>query len=138
MINMQGIKIVQMEYMDTLDGDESIEITTATRVDGGGPMGTKKTYRVKLNDVLELYAARRDNPNQVTAAQVGAFSQAQITTLLEGYLTANGTAVNADRLGGQTLLQVIDAARDGLVTRVEYDDDLTQLADAFVDAANLF
>ncbi|MNB61189.1 hypothetical protein D3C87_957890 [compost metagenome] len=82
-----------------LSGEDSVEITVSTRADGGEGL-PKKTYRTTIGDILSIYAARRDNPNQVTAEQVGTFDKEQILELLERP-GEDDVAGNALRLGGK-------------------------------------
>lgn len=83
-----------------LSGEESVELTVTTREDGGAGM-VKKTYRARIYDLLSIYAARRDNPNQVTAEQVGAMTEERTQELLDGKLGADEVAVDALKLGGK-------------------------------------
>lgn len=99
---------------ELLSGDDSIEITVSTRTDGGAGMG-KKTYRTTLNAVLSIYARRRDNPNEVTAAQVGTYTLEQIEELLKGKLGVEGVAVNSMQLDGKSRQEIIEEARQGQV-----------------------
>lgn len=109
------VSIAQLDPLEQelLSGDDSIEITIATRADGGGT--GKKTFRTTLNSVLSIYANRRDNPNQVTAAQVDAYTIEQITNILQDKLGVNGIAVNSMRLDGATKEEIIAEARAGTV-----------------------
>lgn len=97
---------------ERLSGEDSVEITVTTRSDSGAGM-EKKTYRTNLNAILSIYAARRDNPNQVTAAQVGSYTIAEIESLLLEKLGVDGVAVNALRLDGMTREEIIQEARQG-------------------------
>jgi len=99
---------------ELLSGEDSIEITVSTRADGGAGF-VKKTYRTTLNAVLGIYAKRRDNPNQVTAEQVGTFTVDEIRVLLEEKLGVNGIAVNALKLEGMTRQEIVEEARQGTV-----------------------
>ena len=109
------VSIAQLDPLEQelLSGDDSIEITIATRADGGGT--GKKTFRTTLNSVLSIYANRRDNPNQVTAAQVDAYTIEQITNILQDKLGVNGIAVNSMKLDGATKEEIIAEARAGTV-----------------------
>lgn len=94
---------------EQLSGEDSVEITVRSRADGGEGM-EKKTYRTTLNAILAIFAARRDNPNQVTAEQVGTLTVAQIEDLLKEKLGVEDVAINALKLEGKTLQEVLDAA----------------------------
>lgn len=109
------VTIAQLDplELELLSGDDSIEITTSTRPNGGLPV--KKTYRTTLNSVLSIYARRRDNPNQVTAEQVGTYSIEQIAALLKEKLGVDGIAVNSLKLDGATKSEIIAEARAGTV-----------------------
>jgi hypothetical protein len=58
-----------------------------------------------------VHRARQDNPHDVTAEQVGAYSKPETDALLAQRLATNATATNADRLGGQTPAEIIRAAK---------------------------
>lgn len=94
---------------EQLSGEDSVEITVRSRADGGVGM-EKKTYRTTLSAILAIFAARRDNPNQVTAEQVGTLTVAQIEDLLKEKLGVEDVAINALKLEGKTLQEVLDAA----------------------------
>lgn len=109
------VTIAQLDplELERLSGDESIEITISTRPGGGGT--GKKTFRTTLNNVIGIYARRGDNPNNVTAEQVGSYTIEQITALLKEKLGVDEIAVNSLRLEGKTKQEVIDEARSGTV-----------------------
>jgi len=94
---------------EQLSGEDSVEITVRSRADGGVGM-EKKTYRTTLSAILAIFAARRDNPNQVTAEQVGTLTVAQIEDLLKEKLGVEDVAIDALKLEGKTLQEVLDAA----------------------------
>lgn len=98
---------------ERLSGEDSVEITVSTRSDGGVGMA-KKTYRTNFNAILAIFAARRDNPNQVTAAQVGSYTIQEIEDLLKDKLGVDDVAVNALKLDGRTREEIIDEARQGI------------------------
>lgn len=85
---------------ELLSGEDSVEITVSTRADGGAGL-VKKTYRTSINTILSIFAARRDNPNQVTAEQTGSFTKEQIIDLLKEKLGVEEVAVDALKLGGK-------------------------------------
>lgn len=142
--------IAQLDPLEgeLLSGDDSIEITISTRPGESGP--GKKSFRTTLNSVLGIYAKRRDNPNQVTAAQVNAFTIEQIQALLEEKLGVDGIAVNSLKLDGATKQEIIQEARAGTAhnadnlggiaaedytTHEEYFDALDGLTQSFTDMA---
>lgn len=83
-----------------LSGEEAVEITTSTCTDPG-PEGAPRSRRISLDDLLSLYAKRRDNPNHVTAEQVGSLTEKQIRDLLEEKLDAGAVAKDSEKLGGK-------------------------------------
>lgn len=83
-----------------LSGEEAVEITTSTCTDPG-PEGEPRSRRISLTDLLSLYAKRRDNPNQVTAEQVGSLTKEQILDLLDGKLDESAVAKDSEKLGGK-------------------------------------
>ncbi|MNI60855.1 hypothetical protein D3C76_25350 [compost metagenome] len=99
---------------EQLSGEESVEITVRTRADGGASF-EKKTYRTTINALLAIFAARRDNPNQVTANQTGTYSATEIEDLLKEKLGVDDVAVNALKLDGMTREEIIAEARSGTV-----------------------
>ena len=65
------------------------------------PAGVKAHVDAGVGAALTAFAARRDNPHVVTAAQVGSYTQAQVDTLLQGKLGETATAADSARLGGR-------------------------------------
>lgn len=63
---------------------------------------------------LAGHLADRDNPHRVTAEQVGAYTKDEIATLLLDKLNSNGTAVNSDKLGDMSLMELVDYIRDNM------------------------
>jgi hypothetical protein len=57
------------------------------------------------NGVLQAHITNYNNPHEVTAAQVGTLTTAQINSLLAGYVTTTGTAANTLLFCGQTPAQ---------------------------------
>jgi len=110
------VSIAQLPLLDPqlLSGEDSVEITISTRVDGGAGF-EKKTYRTSISAILNIFARRRDNPNQVTAEQVGTFTVDQIRALLAEKLGVHDVAVNALKLDGKTRQEIVDEARAGTV-----------------------
>ncbi len=58
------------------------------------------------NAILQAHITNYTNPHQVTAAQVGAYSTAQVQTILAGYLPIAATAANSTLFCGLTMAQV--------------------------------
>lgn len=73
-------------------------------------------YRLNLlyANSIEPHVLDTDNPHQVTAQQVGAYSVSQVNELLEDYLQASDTAMNSVKLGGRTTEEL----RDWLMTNM--------------------
>jgi hypothetical protein len=115
-----------------LSVEDSVEITVSTRVDGGEGLA-KKTYRTSVGAILGIFAARRDNPNQVTAGQVGAYSIAEITSLLLEKLGVDGVAVDALKLDGKSRSEIIAEARSGSSYDSEHLGGLPASAYVLVD-----
>lgn len=65
------------------------------------------------NGVLNAHITNYSNPHEVTAAQVGAYSTAQMDSTLAGYLTLTGTAANAALAYGLTQAQLTSAILAG-------------------------
>jgi hypothetical protein len=58
------------------------------------------------NAVLQAHITNYENPHETTAAQVGAYSTAQVNSLLAGYVTSTGVAANSALFCGFTLAEV--------------------------------
>lgn len=109
-----------------LSGEDSVEITVSTRADGGVDL-VKKTYRTNINAILSIFAARRDNPNEVTAEQTGTFTKEQIEELLRTKLGAEEVAVDALKLGGKLAEEYLLVA-DFQHTLISVTDEINDLA----------
>lgn len=57
-----------------------------------------------------VHRANLNNPHQVTAAQVGAYTQLQVDALLTDKMGRSDTAANSERLEGQTSAEIIRQA----------------------------
>lgn len=142
------VTIAQLDPLEQglLTGDESVEITIATRPDGGG--SGKKTYRTTVNSLMSIYGRLKNNPNDVTAEQVGTYTTAQIIELLKEKLGVEDVAINSLRLEGSTKQEVIEEARSGTVNdsthlgglpfgdytlNVDFADALEQLSESIDD-----
>ncbi len=60
------------------------------------------SLRSQINTDLNGHAGRTDNPHSVTAAQVGAYNQTEVNTLLTSYLKKVDTAPNSILWNGRT------------------------------------
>lgn len=116
-----------------LSGEDSVEITVSTRANGGVDL-VKKTYRTNINAILSIFAARRDNPNQVTAEQTGTFTKEQIEDLLKTKLGAEEVAVDALKLGGKLAEEYLLVA-DFQHTLIAVTDEINDLASGLEAAA---
>lgn len=103
---------------ELLSEEDSVEITIRTRTDEGAGYA-KKSYRVKISDILRIYGNRRDNPNKVTAEQVGTYTYDEIRILLEGKLGVGAVAVNSMKLDGKTRQEIVEDIRAGSVNNAE-------------------
>jgi hypothetical protein len=65
------------------------------------------------NAVLNTHITNYANPHQVTAAQVGAYSTAQMDSTLASYLLKTGKAADTSLFCGQTMAQVTSAILAG-------------------------
>lgn len=79
------------------------------------PRLVKLVIQQLAGDDIGVHINNLNNPHQVTAAQVGAYTTAQVNQLLTNYLETSGTAANSSKLEGKTLQEVLDlAAGNGL------------------------
>jgi hypothetical protein len=76
--------------------------TTAAALNASGAMG-----------LITAHEADFTNPHHVTAAQVGAYSSAQVDSMLSGYLTKTGKAADSSLLGGLTVAQLTSQILSG-------------------------
>lgn len=89
---------------------ENYAVATAAQVVAGTANNLYLTpaslasLRSQITSDLNGHAGRTDNPHAVSAAQVGAYSQAEINTLLASYLKKVDTAPNAILWNGRTEL----------------------------------
>lgn len=72
------------------------------------PSLVKLAIQQLASDNIGAHVGNYNNPHQVTAAQVGSYTTAEVDALLDQYLPLNGTASNSSKLGGKTLQEVID------------------------------
>lgn len=78
----------------------------------------------------DAHAGRRDNPHNVTAAQIGAVTTTDLNTLraeMEEYLLADETAVDSNKFGGNTIDQFTEALLDQTIANSERFDGKTFL-----------
>lgn len=98
--------------------------TTALMIQATMPTGRLDSLEL----ALQTFIARRDNPHQVTAAQVGTLTTSQIQDLS----TASGSG-DAVRFNGYTFEQFMDL----VVEESEMESQLTQTSAAIVDGTTL-
>lgn len=70
------------------------------------PYGVRLAVMALILNDYQTFIARRDNPHEVTAAQTGAATIAQVNAILADYLGINDTAVNSTHFNNLTLAQV--------------------------------
>lgn len=108
-------------------------------------MTPKKTAEVIDNypgAAFTTFVARRDNPNQVTAAQVGSYTTAQVDAAINSAVTTlNGSVGNLtnslnQHLADQTNPHKTTAAQVGAYTKTEVDTLLASKLDASGTANN--
>jgi hypothetical protein len=147
---LPGVTISNLPSASTiLTGTESIEIDMLVPLANG--QMTTKTFKTTLNDLLAIYGRSRDNPNRVTAVQVGSYTIAQVEDLLRSKLSVTDAAINSMKLDGVTRQQIIEEARNGTVansmrlggelpefysTGNDYDNLVNQLTDSFIQTAS--
>lgn len=77
------------------------------------PPGVKRLIEVTALAALQTFAARRDNPNNVTAEQAGTLDTDQIHALIQNYLsggTGGEGGIDASTLQGRNFAQVVQEA----------------------------
>lgn len=76
-----------------------------------------------LND-YQTFINRTDNPHNVTAEQVGAFTKTEIGQALSQYLKSDAVAVDSSKFSGKTLLEVAELILEGTAANSELLDGL--------------
>ena len=71
------------------------------------PATTSAMLATVVGEEVSGHAGRTDNPHQVTAAQIGALTQTQLTEQLNGYLPTGGTAANSAKFDGRSYQELI-------------------------------
>lgn len=148
---LPGATIESLTPAPTLSGAESIEISMPVTLANG--QVTHRTFKTTLNDLLRIYSLRQDNPNGVTAEQVGAYTIEQVEDLLSKKMGLNDIAVNSLRLDGMTKQEIIDEARNGtsadsmrlggesieyFATDADYNELVDILTQSFIAASEEF
>jgi hypothetical protein len=75
------------------------------------PAGSAALIATLVGNSLSSHIGRTDNPHGTTAAQVGAYTQAQVDTLLTNKLDASDPATDSALLEGYSYEQVIENAK---------------------------
>lgn len=91
------------------------------------------------SSLLNQHIANKSNPHGTTAFQVGAYSKAEIDSLLNAYLKTNAQAADSAKLGGKTLAQLMADVKATKVDKASLADRATQAdnADNAADSARL-
>lgn len=140
---LPGVRITGLPPAGTLTGAEAIEIDMPITLANGQP--SSRTFKTTLNDLLRLYGNRRDNPNQVSAGQTGAYTIQQVEDLLRNKLGVGDTVINSMKLDGVSREELIAEARNGLVAdsmrlggqlpaHYTADSDFTMLVDQLTES----
>lgn len=74
------------------------------------------------SNLLQQHINNKNNPHGVTAAQLGAYTSAQVDALLAGYLKTNAKAADSDKLNGKTYAQVMSDVKTTKVDNATYAD----------------
>lgn len=109
--NIPGLGIEDLRSVETIGGDELIEISLPVTLNNG--MVSYQSFKTTVNKILALYSARRDNPNLVTANQTGAYSRDEVDEIIRTRFGEGTASLNAERLGGSTKEEIIEEARSG-------------------------
>ena len=88
-----------------------VEATAGTATDRFmTPANTKAAINALVGNAYAAHAARTDNPHNVTAVQVGAYTTDEVDALLVPKLDATATAADSSLLEGKTLDEVTTLA----------------------------
>jgi len=75
------------------------------------PAGTRAAIMALVGDSFTAHANATNNPHQTTAAQVGAYTTAQVDTALAAKLGTTAKAADSSKLDGKTYEEVIGNAK---------------------------
>lgn len=75
------------------------------------PAATKAAVMALVGDAYAQHVASTSNPHNVTAAQTGAYTTAQVDTALAGKLGTTAKAADSSKLDGKTYAEVIGNAK---------------------------
>jgi len=104
-----GLGIEDLQHRDTIDGDELIEVSVPVVLANG--QRTHLSKHTTVNDILRLYGSLRNNPNQVTASQTGAYTIEEVNAIIESRFGSGIAALNALKLEGSSKQEIIEEAR---------------------------
>jgi hypothetical protein len=80
--------------------------------------------------IITDHINNKNNPHQVTAAQVGAYSTIQMDTKLGEYLPKTGTAVDSTKFDGITMAQLMDNVANTKVQNAVHADNVDHASTA--------
>jgi hypothetical protein len=101
--------------------------------------GTGEALQLTAIPALHAHLTDYDDPHEVTAEQIGAYTTAVMDTTIDGLLPLDGTAVDSMLFQGRTYQQVYDAIRSGLKASLVTHDvfDPERLGTGAVGASKL-
>ncbi len=145
--SIPGLGIEDLNPLDTIGGDELIEVSVKRTLENN--QVTYLSLSTTVNDILNLYASNRNNPNGVTASQTGAYTIAEVDEILASRFGSGVAALNALKLEGSSKQEIIEEARNGLVADSQKlggqtpdyyvnTDDMGTIIDAVVVSLNNF
>lgn len=94
-----------VDNFPTATVEEAINGTASNRF--MTPATTSAVLATLVGEEVSSHAGRRDNPHEVTAEQIGALTQQQLTQQLNGYLPVGGTAANTSKFDGRTYQELV-------------------------------
>lgn len=100
-----------------LGGVQNYDVATQAEAEQGvvsdkymTPQRTAQAIAFMASSNVSIHAGRTDNPHNVTAAQVGAYSIADVDTRLASKLDETATAVNSNLLQGRNAASIVSEA----------------------------
>lgn len=94
-----------VDNFPTASVEEAINGTASNRF--MTPATTVAVMATLVGEEVSGHAGRRDNPHEVTAEQIGALTQQQLTQQLNGYLPVGGTAANTSKFDGRSYQELV-------------------------------
>ena len=98
------IGLANVDNFATADNALAIDGTATNRF--VTPAGVKAHVDAGVGAALTAFAARRDNPHQVTAAQVNSYTRTETDGMLNQKLGRTDTALDSVRVGGRELKDI--------------------------------